>query len=49
LIELAIGWVGHKTEKALDPKYKLPKMKYKGDEVRILLFTVMIRNADHES
>lgn len=33
LIELAIGWVGHKTQMELDAKYKLPKMKYKGDEV----------------
>ena len=34
LIELALGWVGHKTSMALDPKFKLPKMKYKGEEVR---------------
>ncbi|GAX75054.1 hypothetical protein CEUSTIGMA_g2498.t1 [Chlamydomonas eustigma] len=33
LIELSIGWVSHKTGKTLDPKYKLPKMKYKGDEI----------------
>lgn len=33
LIELALGWVGHKTGMTLDPKFKLPKMKYKGDEV----------------
>ena len=33
LIELAIGWVAHKTQLELDPKFKLPRMKYKGDEV----------------
>ena len=33
LIELALGWVAHKAEMQLDPKFKLPKMKYKGDQV----------------
>jgi len=33
LIELALNWIGHKTGSSLDPKFKLPKMKYKGEEV----------------
>ncbi len=33
LIELAIGWVSHKASMDLDVKYKLPKMRYKGDVV----------------
>ena len=33
LIELALGWVAHKAKMELDPKFKLPKMKYKGDQV----------------
>lgn len=31
LINMAMGWVKQKKELELDPKYKLPKMRYKGD------------------
>eukprot|EP00899_Mesostigma_viride_P024779 jgi/Mesvir1/5486/Mv25094-RA.1 len=31
LVELAVGWLNHKHGIELDPNYKLPKMKYKGD------------------
>ena len=31
LINMAMGWVQQKKELELDPKYKLPKMRYKGD------------------
>lgn len=31
LINVAMGWVKQKKELELDPKYKLPKMRYKGD------------------
>lgn len=33
-MELALNWVGHKHGMQLDMRYKLPKMKYKGDAVR---------------
>jgi hypothetical protein len=33
LVQLALNWVGHKHGLSLDPKFKLPKMKYKGAEV----------------
>lgn len=31
LINMAMGWVQQKKEIELDPKYKLPKMRYKGN------------------
>ncbi|KAK3275296.1 hypothetical protein CYMTET_16565 [Cymbomonas tetramitiformis] len=31
IVELAIAWVGQKHNMVLDPKYKLPHLKYKGD------------------
>ncbi|KAF8055399.1 pih1d1 [Scenedesmus sp. PABB004] len=34
LIELALGWVGSKHGLRLDPRFKLPKMAYKGAAVR---------------
>eukprot|EP01025_Chloroclados_australasicus_P032781 TRINITY_DN3328_c0_g1_i1.p1 TRINITY_DN3328_c0_g1~~TRINITY_DN3328_c0_g1_i1.p1 ORF type:complete len:426 (+),score=53.08 TRINITY_DN3328_c0_g1_i1:107-1279(+) len=34
VVELAIGWIQHKQQCQLDPQYKLPKMKYKGDMIR---------------
>lgn len=34
LIELALGWVGNKHKMELNPKFKLPKMTYKGEQVR---------------
>jgi len=33
LIELALSWVGHKHKMELDRKFKLPKMKYKGETI----------------
>eukprot|EP00873_Tetraselmis_striata_P015838 jgi/Tetstr1/436102/TSEL_024950.t1 len=33
IIELALGWVQHKHKLVLDPKYKLPRMRYKGEHV----------------
>ena len=36
LIELALGWVGQKHKMQLDPKFKLPKMKYKGETVQVV-------------
>uniref|UniRef100_A0A7S3QZ36 PIH1 N-terminal domain-containing protein n=1 Tax=Dunaliella tertiolecta TaxID=3047 RepID=A0A7S3QZ36_DUNTE len=33
LIELAINWVSHKHKMELDMKFKLPKMRYKGEVV----------------
>jgi hypothetical protein len=33
LIELALNWVGQKYGTPLDPKFKLPKMRYKGGQV----------------
>ncbi|GFR50651.1 hypothetical protein Agub_g12900 [Astrephomene gubernaculifera] len=33
LIEVATGWVGSKLGAELDPRYKLPKMRYKGEVV----------------
>eukprot|EP01023_Acetabularia_acetabulum_P011739 TRINITY_DN15466_c0_g1_i9.p1 TRINITY_DN15466_c0_g1~~TRINITY_DN15466_c0_g1_i9.p1 ORF type:complete len:324 (-),score=39.63 TRINITY_DN15466_c0_g1_i9:778-1749(-) len=34
VVELSLGWIQHKQQCKLDPKYKLPKMKYKGDIIR---------------
>eukprot|EP01024_Parvocaulis_polyphysoides_P003919 TRINITY_DN11017_c0_g4_i1.p1 TRINITY_DN11017_c0_g4~~TRINITY_DN11017_c0_g4_i1.p1 ORF type:complete len:291 (-),score=42.60 TRINITY_DN11017_c0_g4_i1:51-881(-) len=34
VVELASGWIQHKQQCKLDPKYKLPKMNYKGDVIR---------------
>lgn len=34
LVELALEWVGSKHKMQLDPRFKLPKMAYKGSEVR---------------
>ncbi len=33
LIEVATGWVANKLGGELDPRYKLPKMRYKGEVV----------------
>ncbi|PNW78176.1 hypothetical protein CHLRE_10g467050v5 [Chlamydomonas reinhardtii] len=33
LIEVSLGWVGNKLGGKLDPRYKLPKMRYKGEVV----------------
>lgn len=33
LVELALQWVGQKHSLELDPRFKLPKMRYKGAEV----------------
>ncbi|GIL61383.1 hypothetical protein Vafri_15857 [Volvox africanus] len=33
LIEVATGWVANKISVELDPRYKLPKMRYKGEVV----------------
>ncbi|KAF5828217.1 pre-RNA processing PIH1/Nop17-domain-containing protein [Dunaliella salina] len=33
LIELAVSWVSHKHKMELDMKFKLPKMRYKGEVV----------------
>ncbi|EFJ49078.1 hypothetical protein VOLCADRAFT_104514 [Volvox carteri f. nagariensis] len=33
LIEVATGWVANKLSVELDPRYKLPKMRYKGEVV----------------
>ncbi|GIL87662.1 hypothetical protein Vretimale_14666 [Volvox reticuliferus] len=33
LIEVATGWVANKMSVELDPRYKLPKMRYKGEVV----------------
>jgi hypothetical protein len=33
LIELALGWVGQKYGSPLDPRFRLPKMRYKGGAV----------------
>ncbi|KAL6763572.1 pre-RNA processing PIH1/Nop17-domain-containing protein, partial [Haematococcus lacustris] len=32
IIELAINWIAHKHKMQLDPKFKLPKMRYKGGD-----------------
>ena len=48
LIELALGWVGHKTSMTLDPKFKLPKIKYKGEEVSYCLYS-MVGESDVQS
>ena len=34
LVELALGWIQQKHGLILDPKYKLPRLKYKGAEVQ---------------
>ena len=34
LIELAMAWATRKHTVALDPTYKLPKMRYKGSTVQ---------------
>ncbi|KAK9824576.1 hypothetical protein WJX72_011454 [[Myrmecia] bisecta] len=34
LIELALGWVSQKAGLNLDPQYKLPRMRYKGDIIQ---------------
>ncbi|EIE23612.1 hypothetical protein COCSUDRAFT_41800 [Coccomyxa subellipsoidea C-169] len=34
LVELAMGWASQKHSVALDPNWKLPKMRYKGDKVQ---------------
>jgi hypothetical protein len=31
LVELCMGWVSHKHNVRLDPKYKLPRSSYKGE------------------
>jgi hypothetical protein len=33
LIEISLGWVGNKLGGALDGRYKLPRMRYKGEVV----------------
>ena len=33
VIECAMGWIQHKCKLQLDPKFKLPKLKYKGDVI----------------
>lgn len=33
LVELAMGWASRKHSMALDPNWKLPKLRYKGAEV----------------
>ncbi|KAG2449264.1 hypothetical protein HYH02_005421 [Chlamydomonas schloesseri] len=33
IIEVSLGWVGNKLGGELDPRYKLPKMRYKGEVV----------------
>ena len=33
LISLAVGWVQSQHKLQLDPKYKLPKMRYKGTAI----------------
>ena len=33
LVELAMGWASQKHSVALDPNWKLPKTRYKGDKV----------------
>lgn len=30
---MSLGWVGNKLGGKLDPRYKLPKMRYKGEVV----------------
>lgn len=34
VIECAMGWIQHKCKVQLDPKFKLPKLKYKGDVIQ---------------
>ncbi len=34
LVELAMGWTSSKHDLILDPKFKLPRLKYKGDQVK---------------
>jgi len=34
LVELAMGWTCSKHDLELDPKFKLPRMKYKGEKVQ---------------
>ncbi len=34
LIELAMAWAGQKHAVALDPAYKLPRLRYKGGAVQ---------------
>ncbi|QDZ25799.1 PIH1 domain-containing protein [Chloropicon primus] len=45
LIELALGWIQEKHHLILDEKYKLPRMKYKGQDVQ----TQNIRDDDCNS
>lgn len=33
VIECCLGWIQHKCHIQLDPKFKLPKLKYKGDVI----------------
>lgn len=33
IIECCLGWIQHKCKASLDPKFKLPKLKYKGDTI----------------
>lgn len=33
IIECCLGWIQHKCKVQLDPKFKLPKLKYKGDTI----------------
>eukprot|EP00892_Ulva_mutabilis_P010472 jgi/Ulvmu1/7798/UM004_0027.1 len=33
IIECCLGWIHHKCKVKLDPKFKLPKLKYKGDTI----------------
>jgi PIH1 N-terminal domain len=42
LIELALDWVGRKHGLQLDPKFRLPKMAYKGAQVRGWLCTAAV-------
>ena len=34
LVELAMGWTSSKHDLILDPKFKLPRLRYKGDQVQ---------------
>lgn len=40
IIELALGWIQHKHKVVLDPKYKLPRMRYKGEHVESMRIRV---------
>ena len=34
VIETTIGWINHKLSLGVDKKFKLPKLKYKGETVQ---------------